>query len=226
MSIPSGKAVLFDLDGTLLDTLRDLADSGNEVLAARGLPPHPLDAYRRFVGNGMVNLARDIFPEEIRPRTEVEVESLLAEYRAAYSRNWRNTTVPYPGVPELLDRLVAGRVPIGVVSNKAHDFTLACMEAFLDAWSWDVVLGHREGHLRKPDPGGALEAAATLGFDPGDCLFVGDSDVDMLTARKAGMRAIGVSWGFRPVEELRAAGAEVILELPEELLKLLGGTGY
>ncbi len=217
-----GKAVLFDLDGTLLDTLRDLADSGNEVLAGRGLPPHPLESYRTFIGNGMVNLARDVFPPAMRPETDEQIAAVLEEYRAAYSRNWKNTTVPFPGIPEVLDRLVADRIPIGVVSNKAHDFTLQCMEAFLDAWNWGVLIGAREGHPRKPDPAGALEAAATLGIAPGDCLFVGDSDVDMMTARNAGMCAIGVRWGFRPVEELLGAGAEVILEAPESLLEWVG----
>lgn len=225
MNRPPAKAVLFDLDGTLLDTLRDLADSGNEVLAGRGLPPHPLDSYRIFIGNGMVNLARDVFPPEMRPETEEQIAAVLEEYRAAYSRNWRNTTVPFPGIAEVLDRLTAGRIPIGVVSNKAHDFTLQCVEAFLDDWEWNVLIGARDGHPRKPDPAGALEAAASLGVAPADCLFVGDSDVDMMTARNAGMRAIGVSWGFRPVEELLEAGAEVILEEPGELLGFAGVDG-
>lgn len=218
MNRPSAKAVLFDLDGTLLDTLQDLATSGNEVLAGRGLPPHPLDAYRIFIGNGMVNLARDVFPPEMRPETEEQIAAVLDEYRAAYSRNWKNTTVPFPGIAEVLDRLVADRIPIGVVSNKAHDFTLQCVDAFLSDWKWDVLIGAREGHPRKPDPAGALEAAAVLGVVPEECLFVGDSDVDMMTAKAAGMRAIGVSWGFRPVEELNWAGAEVILETPADLL--------
>jgi phosphoglycolate phosphatase len=222
MNRPSAKAVLFDLDGTLLDTLQDLATSGNEVLAGRGLPPHPLDAYRIFIGNGMVNLARDVFPPEMRPETEDQIAAVLDEYRAAYSRNWKNTTVPFPGIAGVLDRLIADAVPIGVVSNKAHDFTVQCVEAFLDDWKWDVLIGARDGHPRKPDPAGALEAAAVLGVAPQECLFVGDSDVDMMTARNAGMRAIGVSWGFRPVEELLEAGAEVILGSPAELLEWIG----
>lgn len=222
MNRPAAKAVLFDLDGTLLDTLRDLADSGNEVLAGRGLPPHPLDAYRTFIGNGMVNLARDVFPPEMRPETDEQIAAVLEEFRAAYSRNWRNTTAPFPGIAVVLDRLVANRVPIGVVSNKAHDFTLRCVEAFLDGWKWDALIGARDGHPRKPDPAGALEAASSLGVAPGDCLFVGDSDIDMMTARNAGMRAIGVSWGFRPVEELRETGAEAILGTPRELLEWVG----
>lgn len=219
MNRPSVKAVLFDLDGTLLDTLEDLATSGNEVLAARGLPPHPLDAYRTFIGNGMVNLARDVFPPEMRPETDEQIATVLDEYRAAYSRNWTKTTVPFPGIAAVLDRLVADRIPIGVVSNKAHDFTLQCVETFLGDWKWDVVIGARDGHPRKPDPSGALEAAAALGVAPEECLFVGDSDVDMMTAKGAGMVAVGVNWGFRPAEELAASGAEVILGEPGELLE-------
>lgn len=219
----AGKAVIFDLDGTLLDTLQDLADSGNAVLKARGFPIHAKEDYRTFIGNGMLNLVRDIFPEGHRPAEGEETEEMLREYRAAYARNWRNTTVVFTGIAELLDELKARRVPIGVLSNKAHDFTVKCVDAFLADWSWDVVLGARDGIERKPDPTGAFEAASLLGVSPEDCFFVGDSDVDIHTARNAGMRAIGVSWGFRPVEELLEAGAEAIINAPGDLLELLGG---
>lgn len=223
MSRPA--AVLFDLDGTLLDTLRDLADSGNEVLEKRGLPTHPVDAYRTFIGDGMVNLVRRIFPEEHRPTEGEETAAVLAEYRAAYGRNWRRTTVPFPGIPELLDVLAERRVPFGVLSNKAHDFTGKCVEAFLGGWDWDVVLGSREGIPHKPDPSGAHEAMEILGADPGSTWYLGDSNVDMHTAVNAGMRAVGVSWGFRSVEELREAGAEFVLGSPAELLDLVPGGG-
>lgn len=215
------KAILFDLDGTLLDTLQDLADSGNAVLEARGFPTHPTNAYRTFIGNGMMNLVRDIFPEEHRPALGGETDVVLAEYRAAYSKKWKNTTVIFPGITELLNQLKEQRIPIGVLSNKAHDFTEKCVDSFLSDWQWDVVLGAREGIPKKPDPTGAIEAAAILGVDPGNCYFIGDSDVDMMTAVNAGMHAIGVSWGFRPVEELKEAGAEAILDLPCELIGLL-----
>ena len=215
----SKKAILFDLDGTLLDTLRDLADSGNEVLAARGFPSHPVDAYRTFIGNGMMNLVRDIFPDGHRPDEGQETDQVLAEYREAYGRNWKNTTRPYEGINELLDTLTEQQTPIGILSNKAHDFTEKCVDAFLSNWNWDVVLGAREGIPKKPDPAGAIEAAERLGVTATDCWFVGDSDVDMFTAVNAGMHAIGVSWGFRSVEELRAAGAEIVIQNPAELLK-------
>lgn len=214
------RAVLFDLDGTLLDTLQDLADSGNAVLRSRGFPEHPVEAYRTFIGNGMINLVRDIFPEDSRPAEGAETDSVLAEYREAYGRNWQNTTVPYPGIRELLDELQGAGVSIGVLSNKAHDFTLRCVETFLPGWNWEVVLGAREGVPKKPDPAGALEAASSLGIDPGECVFLGDSDVDMFTAVNAGMLPVGASWGFRPVAELKGAGAKVILDSPGDLLSL------
>lgn len=215
------KAVIFDLDGTLLDTLQDLADSGNAVLEARGFPTHSKDDYRTFIGNGMINLVRDIFPDEHRPAEGEETEIVLEEYRAAYGRNWQNTTVLFPGIAELLDSLTEQQIPIGVLSNKAHDFTLKCVEAFLGDWEWSVILGARDGIPKKPDPAGAVEAAASMGVDLGNIWYLGDSDVDMFTAKNSGMHAVGVSWGFRPVEELRECGAEVILEQPGDLLNLL-----
>ncbi|MEX2579076.1 MAG: HAD family hydrolase [Verrucomicrobiales bacterium] len=218
---PASRAVIFDLDGTLLDTLRDLADSGNAVLQGRGFPGHDLDAYRGFVGSGMEELVRAIFPGEHRPVSEEAVAEALAEYRGHYASRWRNTTAPYPGIPALLDELAAKGVPVGVLSNKAHDFTVKCVEAFLGDWTWDMVLGQREGTTRKPDPSGALEVASALGVAPENCFFVGDSDVDMLTARNAGMRVVGVDWGFRSREELLEAGAETILETPADLLEMV-----
>lgn len=222
MNSSEKKAVLFDLDGTLLDTLQDLSDSGNAVLAARGFPIHTPDDYRTFIGNGMLNLVRDIFPVGFRPAEGEESEKILLEYREAYARNWQNTTVPFPGIAALLDGLTAAGVPIGVLSNKAHDFTVKCVEAFLPGWSWGVVLGARDGIERKPDPTGAFEAAEILGVTPADCYFIGDSDVDIFTARNAGMFPVGVSWGFRPVSELLEAGAATILETPGDLLNLPG----
>ena len=215
------RAVIFDLDGTLLDTLEDLADSGNAVLQAHGYEPHPVDAYRTFIGNGMINLVRDIFPETDRPEGGAETNAILDEYRESYERNWKNTTKPFSGIPELLEELQSLGIPIGVMSNKAHDFTVKCVETFLPKWEWNIVLGAREGVPKKPDPTAALEVAAAAGATPSDCYFIGDSDVDMMTAVNAGMHAVGVSWGFRPVDELLEHGATAILETPRDLLSLL-----
>lgn len=215
------KAVIFDLDGTLLDTLQDLSDSGNDVLRAHGMPTHSTDAYRTFIGNGMMSLVQDIFPPEHRPADGEESEAILAEYREAYGRNWKKTTCVFPGMGALLDQLKAKGIPVGVLSNKAHDFTVKCVDAFLADWKWDVVLGARDGVERKPHPAGAIEAAALVGCEPGECAYVGDSDVDMFTAVNAGMLPVAVSWGFRSEEELRAAGAKVFLREPAELLSVL-----
>lgn len=215
------QAVIFDLDGTLLDTLTDLATSGNEVLARRGLPTHPTDDYRRFIGNGMANLVQMIFPEDIAPADGPETERILVEYRAAYDRHWQDTTDLFPGIADLLDSLSDRNIPIGVLSNKSHDFTHKCVNAFLGRWKWAAVFGARDHVPRKPDPAGALEAAQRMGADPGDCFFVGDSDVDMFTAVNAAMNPIGVSWGFRSVEELVASGAAAVIDLPLDLLTVM-----
>lgn len=220
------QAVIFDLDGTLLDTLNDLANSGNEVLRDRGLPTHPVDAYRTFIGDGMSNLVRRIFPEDCRPAEGSETEAALVEYREAYGRHWRETTTLFPGIADLLDRLGERGIPIGVLSNKAHDFTVKCVEHFLGDWKWDVVLGARDMIPRKPDPTGALEASRRMGANPVDCFFLGDSDVDMLTANNATMQAIGVSWGFRSVEELKSAGACKVIDEAGELIPLMEGATH
>lgn len=217
------QAVIFDLDGTLLDTLTDLATSGNEVLRNRGLPTHPVDAYRTFIGDGMNNLVRRIFPADLRPGEGAETAAALAEYREAYGRHWQDTTTLFPGIAELLDRLGGRGVPIGVLSNKAHDFTVKCVDHFLGNWKWDVVLGARDRVPRKPDPSGALEASRRMGTHPADCFFLGDSDVDMLTASNAAMQPVGVSWGFRSVEELKSAGAIQVIDRADELLPLMEG---
>ncbi len=214
-------AVLFDLDGTLLDTLQDLATSGNEVVRKRGFPPHELDAYRVFIGNGMKHLVKAIFPEGSQPETAEEIQSVLQDYREAYARNWTKTTDLFPGTAELLDHLVSCGIAISVVSNKAHDFTVRCVDQFLSDWEWKEVIGHREGRSKKPDPEGALEASAACGVAPENCFFIGDSDVDMQTAVAAGMRAIGVSWGMRSAQELREHGAERVIDQPSELIALL-----
>ncbi len=218
----SKKAVIFDLDGTLLDTLQDLCDSGNAVLAAHGHPTHSKEDYKTFIGDGMMSLVRAIFPEGHKPETDAECDAMLSEYREAYGRNWTNTTKPFPGIGELLSELERREIPIGVLSNKGHDFTVKCVEEFLSQWKWTAIFGHRDGFEKKPHPSGAIEVAGLMGIAPEDCCYVGDSDVDMFTAKNAGMYAVGVNWGFRSVEELRSAGSDVILEIPGQLLEELG----
>lgn len=216
---PRFNAALFDLDGTLLDTLRDLADSMNRVLVQFGHPTHPIESYRYLVGEGVVVLATRALPE--RHRTEKEIEALLAAYRKDYAENWSVHSRPYDGIPEMLDALSANGVKLGILSNKPHALTVQCVEGYLSAWTFDCVFGQRETVPRKPDPAGAFEAAEVMGVKPSETLYLGDTGTDMHTARAAGMFAVGCTWGFRPESELRDTGANAIIHHPRELLPLL-----
>ena len=214
-------AVLFDLDGTLLDTLEDLADSMNEVLRGLGLPPHPTDAYQAFVGDGVETLVERALPVGARGATTIERgRRAMLE---AYGRRWRRTTHPYPGVAALLDALVARPLPMAVFSNKPHEFTVLTVAEFLGSWPFAAVRGVGPRTPKKPDPAGALAIAEAIGIPPRDWLYVGDTDTDMRTARAAGMRAVGALWGFRGAEELARAGAEALVERPAAILDLLEG---
>ncbi len=214
------EAVVFDLDGTLLNTLEDLASSVNRVLGARGFPEHPVDAYRYFVGSGTYSLVRAALPEE-EPADSL-VTSCLAEFMTDYSENWKVKTHLYDGIAELLDGLAKRSVRTAILSNKPHEFTLLCVREFMPQWDFEIILGQRDGVPRKPDPAGALEIADRLGLEPGQILFVGDSSVDMDTAVNAGMFPVGVLWGFRGKDELIEHGAAATVENPAQLLDIIG----
>jgi phosphoglycolate phosphatase len=213
------EAVLFDLDGTLLDTLADLGNAVNAVLTLHGFPAHPIDAYRYFVGDGAASLIDRALPEDVR-QTDAAASCLRA-FREDYSRRWSVETRPYEGVPELLDALTVRGIKKAILSNKPHAFTQLCVQHLLSDWAFDAVYGQRDGAPQKPDPAGALEIAAQLGIAPGHFLFVGDTAGDMQTARAAGMFSVGVLWGFRPREELVESGAQALIARPAELLGLL-----
>lgn len=213
------KAVLFDLDGTLLDTLRDLAESMNRTLEQFGYPAHPLDSYRYLVGEGVVVLASRSLPEN--HRSDEEIQRLLAAYRDDYAAHWNVHSRPYDGIPEMLDALVARGFKLGILSNKPHALTVQCVDGYLSTWRFDCVFGQRDNVPRKPDPAGALEAAEVMQVRPADVLYLGDTGTDMETARAAGMFACGVAWGFRPESELRETGANAIIHHPREALALL-----
>jgi len=213
-------AVCFDLDGTLLNTLADLADSMNAALARQGFPPHPEDEYRFLVGDGVDVLARRCLPEAHRA-DDAAWEALVAAMREEYAGRWRDRTRPYAGVPELLPALVARGLPLAVLSNKQDDFTRAQVAHFFPDVRFASVAGARPGVPKKPDPAPALALARALGVPPQAWLYVGDTNTDMQTALGAGMVACGALWGFRPEAELRAAGAHHVLTHPSELLALL-----
>ncbi|MBI5819169.1 MAG: HAD family hydrolase [Verrucomicrobia bacterium] len=212
------KAVLFDLDGTLLDTLEDLADSMNAVLARLDAPQHPVPAYRYFVGDGVLELCRRVLPAD--RRDEATVKAAAAAMGDEYGRRWTAKTQPYPGIPELLDTLTERQVKMAILSNKNNNFTKLCVEKLLGRWRFDVVQGLDETIHKKPHPSGAVAVARRLKIAPADFLYLGDTNTDMKTAVAAGMYPVGALWGFRTAEELTANGAKVLISKPADLLSL------
>ena len=212
-------AILFDLDGTLLNTLEDLADATNRALARVDCPGRPLENFRFYVGNGALNLVRCALPED--RRDEATVATCLSAFQEEYAAGWDVKTHPYDGVPELLDALVERGVRMAVFSNKPEKFTRLCVSKLLPRWPFEPVLGASDAVPHKPDPTGARLAAEHLGIPPADFLYVGDTNTDMQTANAAGMFAVGVTWGFRPANELVENGAKVLITEPALLLKLL-----
>lgn len=213
------KAVLFDLDGTLLNTLEDIADSMNAALAMHGFPGHDLTTYKILVGDGMDVLTQRALPEA--RRDEATVEKCLAGMRSEYGRRWAVKTHLYAGMAELLDGLTARKVRMAVLSNKPDDFTKAMVAKLLPRWRFECVYGARAGVAKKPDPGPAIEVAREMGLSPGEFLYLGDTNIDMRTAVGAGMHALGAVWGFRPAKELAESGAKALVEKPLDVLAFI-----
>lgn len=213
------KAVLFDLDGTLVDSLKDLADSMNTVLAAMGFPGHPLESYRYFVGDGVEMLVRRSLPSN--KLTDVLVQDCVERMRQEYGRNWATKTRPYDGIASMLDRLRDYGATLAILSNKPHAMTVKVVGYFFPDQPFAAIRGARPGFPKKPSPEGALELARELGISPRHFLYLGDTDTDMRTAKAAGMEAIGAAWGFRTVDELIGSGAVKVICHPLELLPLL-----
>ncbi|MBL7180657.1 MAG: HAD-IA family hydrolase [Pseudomonadota bacterium] len=213
------EAVLFDLDGTLLDTLDDIGNCANRVLASRGFPTYTIFSYREFVGEGARALITRALPAG--HRNEKLINACLKEFVEDYSVNCIVKSKPYDGIPQMLDALKARGLKLAVLSNKPDSITKACVAALLSKWDFDVVIGQRDSVPRKPDPQGALEVAEKLAIPPSRFLFIGDTAIDMKTAVAAGMFPVGVLWGFRPIEELKGNGARAIIDEPLKLLDLL-----
>ncbi len=214
------KAVLFDLDGTLVDSLPDIAAVMNAVLGDLGFPGHAPEEYKAFVGWGSRELARLALPE--RERTEERISAAEADMKRRYEAEPVARSRPYPGIPQALAALKRRGYSLAVLSNKPDAIVRPVVRMLFPGIRFSFVSGARDGVPHKPDPSAALEAARALGAESADCFFVGDSDVDMRTARNAGMVPVGVSWGYRGVEELKAAGASRVLDRPEDLAGLSG----
>ncbi len=213
------KTVVFDLDGTLLNTIDDLADAGNRVCAARGWPQHTVEEYKYFVGNGIPKLVERFSPPEA--RTPAVLADTLAAFQADYGAHLRDKTAPYPGMPALLARLKAAGVQLAVFSNKADPLARQVVADYFDAALFDAVRGALPGVPTKPAPQGTLALMQAIGADPAATLYVGDSNVDVDTAHNAGLPCCGVLWGFRTRQELTDAGAEHLAADAEELWNVI-----
>lgn len=212
-------ALLFDLDGTLLDTLRDIADSVNSALAYHGFPQHELEAYRYFVGDGVEALAIRSLPEN--GRDEMTVGKIIARMDEEYSRRWTNNTRPYQGIPELLDALTNLGIKMAILSNKPQNSAQLIVSRLLPQWRFELVVGALPSIPRKPDPTAALQIARQMNMSPLEFLYLGDSAVDMKTATAANMYPVGALWGFRTADELLSGGAKALIQRPSHLLRLV-----
>lgn len=213
------KTVVFDLDGTLLNTIDDLADAGNRVCAARGWPQHTVEEYKYFVGNGIPKLVERFSPPQA--RTPAVLADTLAAFQADYGAHLRDKTAPYPGIPALLARLKAAGVQLAVFSNKADPLARQVVADYFDTALFDAVRGALPGVPTKPAPQGTLALMQAIGADPAATLYVGDSNVDVDTAHNAGLPCCGVLWGFRTRQELTDAGAEHLAADAEELWNVI-----
>lgn len=219
MSKGKFEAIIFDLDGTLLDTLADIANSTNAALTRLGFPTHPQDAYRHFLGDGMDYLVRRSLPDDSHDSDTLKRcrEGILDEYGS----RWAENTRPYPGMAELLTELDGRGIAKTVLSNKPDAFTKQTVEKLLGEFHFEIVRGATPDIPTKPDPAGAILIAAELGIQPERFVYLGDTDTDMQTGRAAGMFCAGALWGFRTAEELSANGAQVLMTTPLDVLALV-----
>lgn len=213
------KFVIFDLDGTLLNTIDDLGMATNHALESEGFTTHPLEAYPMMVGNGVSRLIERALPDECRTRDTVD--RLLVSFREYYDVHLADNTKPYPGIPELLRELQERGVALAVASNKYQEAVTRLMDIFFPDILWAAAEGNRPDVPRKPDPSIVFDILSTHPTPKAETLYVGDSGVDMETARRACIESVGVTWGFRPVSELRDYHADHIIYNPADILPIV-----
>ena len=209
------RLIIFDLDGTLLNTIDDLAMSTNHALRQYGYPEHDLPAYRYFVGNGITKLIERALPEEA--RKENTITQLRTAFVTYYQKHKTDLTHPYPGIPELLHTLHRQGIRLAVASNKYQQGTVELIRHFFGNNLFSIVLGQRENVPVKPDPAIIEDILTFTAIPKSETLYVGDSGADMQTARNSALTSIGVTWGFRPRRELEVNGANFIADSPEEI---------
>ena len=220
MATAQPRLAVFDLDGTLLDTIGDLAASCNAMLAQRGLPEHPLDAYPLMVGNGIMRLVERALPEHL--RTAEYVAEARRDFVAYYTDHIDLHTRPYEGIMEVIAELQRRGWTLAVASNKFDEGTRSLVRKFFAEGTFKAIYGNREGVPLKPDATLLRTIAEECNTPIEQCYMIGDSGVDIITARNAGARSIGVTWGFRSREELESEGADHIASHPSQILDLLG----
>ncbi|MBU3089750.1 HAD family hydrolase [Clostridium gasigenes] len=212
------KAIIFDLDGTLLDTLEDLANACNYALKECGLGTYEVNKYKKFVGDGRYKLIERIIPKE--DYTEDLFNKVLKLYDDYYLEHMVDETKPYEGICELLDELRGLGIKLAVVSNKPHEFTTEMVNNYFNN-KIDIVFGQRKNYQVKPNPETIFEVMNEFELEKEECVYVGDSNVDMQTAKNAEVKSIGVSWGFRGRKELEESGANIVVDTVEELRSVL-----
>lgn len=211
------KGIIFDLDGTLADTLPDIADAVNAGLEAFGLPRRPDEEVRPWIGEGMPMLCKRAITE----RADIDLDEMIALVREHYQINRLNKVRLYPGISELLDELIRRNILLAVLTNKPHEHTEAMCAVLFARWRLVAVEGYRQEEFRKPDPRIALAIVEKMGLTPGQVMLVGDSSTDMHTAKNAGLTAVGATWGYRARQELIDSGAKHLIDRADELLALL-----
>ena len=212
--------VIFDLDGTLLNTIDDLANATNHALKENGYPVHGLWIYPTMVGNGVRKLVERAMPDDA--RSEANVRQVLASFTAYYSDHCCEATKPYPGIDELLAELSSRGINIGVTSNKYQSAVTTIINHYFPQANFKAILGNTDDMPRKPDPSIVFKALSLCPTPKAEVLYVGDSGVDMETARRACVESVGVTWGFRTINELKEAYADHIISTPSQILTLLG----
>ncbi|RUA23558.1 MAG: HAD family hydrolase [Bacteroidetes bacterium] len=212
------KAIIFDLDGTLLDTLTDIMESVNKVLEKHHFPTHDLDAYKYFIGSGIGVLTQKAFPQDI---SQADFELYLGEVMTEYESRQTLKTKPYPGIVAMLEKLNDMGIKISILSNKPDEFAKPTVAHFFPNIKFEVVFGSRKNVNRKPAPDAVFEILEILNLEKSECFFVGDTSTDIRTGVNAGLETIGVKWGFRTEEELRNAGATHIIDTSNEIFQLL-----
>lgn len=219
VSVSMNKVIIFDLDGTLLDTLEDIAISANHALVTLGFEAQETSKYRYFVGEGVIKLFENIFASN--PQSSETIMQAVKLFEEHYAKQFNQNTKLYEGISKMLTFLQKRGFKMAILSNKPDSFTKMCAIKYLRRWHFEAVFGAREGVPRKPHPQGAFDVAEALHVKPEACYYLGDTMIDMITASRAGMLALGALWGFRDEDELREHGAKHLVKTPSEVIKLL-----